>query len=81
MKAVFAIVVGILLLMLIFAIFPMILAGSDTVNQTTNATYYLGLTEINSIAPLLIYIFLIFGVMALVVWWVFGKKISRFFRR
>jgi hypothetical protein len=62
MKVILAIVAGLILLMIIFAIFPMILTGSDAVNNTTNATQYLGLVEINNLSPLLIFIGLIFTI-------------------
>lgn len=80
-KALLGIVGGVILLMIIFAIFPMILSGSDAVNNMTNATEYLGLVEINNLAPLLIYIGLIIAVVGFVVWMVFGRKIKRFFGR
>ncbi len=76
MKIILGIVAGLVVLMVLFAIFPIILSGVDIVNQTTNMTEYLGLAEINNIAPLIIFICLILIVIGLVVWQVFGKRIG-----
>lgn len=82
MRVISAICLGIVVLMVIFGLFPsLILEGADTVNSTTNMTKYLGLKEINSLAPLLIFVGLLLAVASAVVWWAYGKRIKGIFDR
>lgn len=59
MKFIFGVVVAVVLLIVAFAVFPMVLEGADAVNETTNATEYLGLLEIVNLSPALIFLYIL----------------------
>ncbi len=65
-KLLMALCLGLVLLIIVFAMFPMILEGVDTVNSTTNVTQYMGLTDINNLSPLIIFIGLLAAVASAV---------------
>lgn len=78
-KLLIGIVGAIIMFICLFVLFPMILEGVHTVNQTTNITQYYALAQLNRLSPSLLFagfLFIIFGTFA----WVFRDKIKeRFF--
>ena len=55
-NTIFILLMGGVMLIIFFSLFPLILEGNDIVNSTENLTQYQGLPEINAISPLLIFI-------------------------
>ncbi len=76
MKIILAIVGVILALIVVFAITPVILTGVDIPYQTHNITYYYGLSDLNDIAPLIIYAGFLIVAMGGVGWAFRGKIID-----
>lgn len=77
LKVLMAIFGAVIMLIILFVLFPMILTGVDTVNSTTNASQYYGLLEITNLSPALIFFALVFIIIGTV--WVFREPIKRRF--
>ena len=75
---IFLMVFSVVILLCIFAIFPMILEGAHELNQTTNVTEYYGLSELNLLSPTIIWVIVIAGILGSF-GWIFRGSIKRKF--
>jgi len=52
--------IGLLLISICFLVFPIVVAGSESIRLATNTSSYTGITAINGIGPTIVFVGLMF---------------------